>query len=118
VNEHDGRISVRNAPTGGAIFTVELPLSAGKPEEEASEAEAPSDLLFGKKVLIVDDERHIRRFLQQALGISRCQVQVASNRQEALKMTRTNSFDLIRLSRTTTSSPWRLILFPSMPWAW
>ena len=86
---------MRNAPTGGAIFTVELPLSAGDPHEEASEAPVASDWLSDKKILIVDDERHIRRFLQQALGSSGCQVEVASNRNEALEMVMKNSFDLI-----------------------
>ena len=95
IKEHDGRILVRNRPGGGAIFTVELPLQSGEVTEETVPREVSQELLYQKRILVVDDEPHICRFFQQALALFRCQVEVASSLREALNKVRGQSYDLV-----------------------
>ena len=94
IKEHDGRISVRNRPGGGAIFTVELPWYSGDTSGEARPRDLSRELLLGKRILVVDDEPHICLFFQQALSSFLCQVEVASTCREGLEKARRGSFDL------------------------
>ena len=95
IKEHNARISVRNRAGGGAIFTVELPLDKAEAPPEAESANPSQDLLFRKRILVVDDEPHIRLFFQQALSLFRCQVEVAASCKEAVDKVRAQPFDLI-----------------------
>ena len=95
IKEHDGRISVRNRPGGGAIFTVELPWYSGDTSGEARPRDLSRELLLGKRILVVDDEPHICLFFQQALSSFLCQVEAASTCREGLEKARRGSFDLI-----------------------
>ena len=47
------------------------------------------------KVLIIDDERAIRRALKEILEYENCQVLEAENGKEGLEMIRSNSLDVI-----------------------
>ncbi len=114
---HGGRIAIGEAPEGGALFSVELPLVApiGTPVGErapaaALEHHAVRDTLVALDggggarvaaaetsrplVLIIEDNHEMRRFLEETLGVE-LRVEVASNGQEGLDMARRTRPDLI-----------------------
>lgn len=53
--------------------------------------------MAGEKILIVDDEQDIRQLVTMYLEAERCQVSVAENGQQALKLVRSEKPDLIIL---------------------
>jgi CheY-like chemotaxis protein len=69
VGDHGGAIRVRSAPGEGATFEILLPLVSEPTETTAKSATAAPVLSgVGMKVLLVDDEDSVRRFVGIALG--------------------------------------------------
>ena len=68
VGDHGGAIRVRSAPGEGATFEILLPV-APEPKETAAESATAVPVLSGAglKVLLVDDEEPVRRFVSAAL---------------------------------------------------
>ncbi|HLC40084.1 MAG TPA: ATP-binding protein [Methylomirabilota bacterium] len=95
VKEHGGTISAYNTPHGGAVFTITLPVGDGEAVKEVAAEAAASDALTGKKILVVDDEPHIRRFFEQALGPTHSDVEIASTVSEAIEKVRRHAFDVV-----------------------
>ncbi len=98
IEEHKGRISARNSPAGGAIFTVELPIL----EQEATVAERQTahreeiDLTTPRRnILVVDDEMSIIDILYQVLKADGHRVDTALNGSVALRKIRSERYDLI-----------------------
>lgn len=58
VGLHGGTIRIEDAPGGGTIFVVSLPLAAAPPQ--ATVAAASSNVLAGLRVLVVEDNPDIR----------------------------------------------------------
>ena len=92
VERHGGDIAVANAPAGGAIFTVRLPLHRGDqtaaasvPAVAASPA-AGSPPLNGIRVLLLDQDRDVRELLGVVLRERGASVRLASSVDEALEM--------------------------------
>jgi CheY-like chemotaxis protein len=69
VGDHGGAIRVRSAPGEGATFEILLPL-VSEPTETTAKSSAAAPMLsgVGMKVLLVDDEEPVRRFVSLALG--------------------------------------------------
>lgn len=53
---HGGSISAGNAPGGGALFTVDLPVMSPAPGPAQAAAAPAASPLHGQRVLIIDDE--------------------------------------------------------------
>jgi len=98
VQEHHGAISARNAPEGGAVFTVELPIiePQGKERTEDAPAETPVAAASpGRNILVVDDELAIIDILYQVLRAEGHRVDTALNGTVALKKIQKERYDLI-----------------------
>ncbi|HUJ12120.1 MAG TPA: response regulator [Verrucomicrobiae bacterium] len=99
VQEHRGKILAENRLTGGARFTVELPvipcatraMEAEKTTETGSATSAP---LKGS-VLVVDDEPGIVEVLSEVLSGLGHKVVAATNGEEAMERIAVGSFDVI-----------------------
>ncbi|NIA68486.1 PAS domain S-box protein [Pelagibius litoralis] len=83
VTAHGGSISVENAASGGAAFTVLLP-AGGMIQTEEPEVAAPRLHSQERQILVVDDEPDITSFLVEVLEAAGHSVDVASSGQGAL----------------------------------
>jgi PAS domain S-box-containing protein len=84
VSQSGGYIWATSTPGQGTTFTILLPLT---PEPPAPKEEAPSDenALVGRRILVVEDESAVRRFLAEALESGGCEVVEAAHGLEALE---------------------------------
>ncbi len=96
VREHGGLIHAASPPGGGAVFTVELPLEAPPhgPAGEAAGAGEPGGLP-PLRVLVVDDEPLLLRFVAQALAGSGCRVEAVDRGDRALELLAGQEYDQI-----------------------
>ncbi len=98
VKEHQGRVWARNAPGGGAVFTVELPIRGPAPGSEmpAPEVERPGPS-SGRRgnILVVDDEASIVEILYEILKADGHRVDTAPNGRVAMRKIESQTYDLI-----------------------
>jgi signal transduction histidine kinase/HD-like signal output (HDOD) protein/ActR/RegA family two-component response regulator len=101
VTNHYGEIKVVSEPGQGTEMIVILPVSTPVtlPERpvvpEATECIAPTR--SGGRILVVDDERHIRDILAETLRDSGYQVDTAANGEEAVGRLRKAQYSLVLL---------------------
>jgi two-component system cell cycle sensor histidine kinase/response regulator CckA len=89
VEAHGGRLTHAPRSHGsGAVFTVELPLTADEPGAiPPADAAARSDRPTAeRRVLVLDDEPAIRRFLEKALRVSGREAVVATSGSQAVEL--------------------------------
>jgi two-component system NtrC family sensor kinase len=98
ISEHKGRIWAENSPSGGAIFTIQLPIEktplatpAGTPPAAATTTTFASSL----KILAVDDEPALLNLLRLIFTHRGHQVVTAPDGLTALQKLETQAFDLI-----------------------
>ncbi len=94
IEEHGGRIDVESAPGRGAKFIVSIPV-VGSRRKEKEVVIGKKTELTGKRILIVDDEEHIRGLLSAVLSANGHIVKTSSSGQEALALIEKESFDAI-----------------------
>ena len=98
IQEHRGKLLAENRSTGGARFTVELPIipCASAATENRQRVPTPASRPQGKgAVLIVDDEPGIVEVLTEILSDAGHTVAAATNGQEAIERIAGQSFDVI-----------------------
>jgi len=92
VKEHGGRLSLQSGGEGGATFTVELPAARDEAAAVvAAEAEPPASA----RVLVVDDEPHIQRYMRVTLEAWGHSVDVASDGEDGLRRALAEPYDVV-----------------------
>jgi signal transduction histidine kinase/ActR/RegA family two-component response regulator len=101
VRRHEGSVEVQSEVNGGTTFTIRLPAARGvrKPEaveEVAADAYAPA-VSVGKRarVLVVDDEQHVRDLLADILESEGCEAVTCESGDEAAALLTSGGFDAI-----------------------
>jgi CheY-like chemotaxis protein len=97
IESHGGAITVQNAPGGGAVFRVEIPITVlPRTRPPVSATEAPTATPTPQKViLIVDDEVGISKGLAYLFRRDGHQVDTAANGNLALARLQEREYDLI-----------------------
>jgi len=97
VKEHRGWIEVSTAPGEGSRFEFFLPASASPMEPETADLRGQVAARGrGERVLVVEDEADILRFLETALSAHGYQVTCAGNAERALELfTAAGGFDIV-----------------------
>lgn len=96
VEAHGGHIDVQSEPGRGACFTVVLPVSEGEiAAAEGADGAAPSIRLWGKRVLVIDDEPIVTNLVQRILNSASYEVETANDGSTALDLLRSTRYDAI-----------------------
>ncbi len=94
VKEHGGHISLATAPGSGATFSVELP-QVRAAEEESPAPPVPDTPSMRFRILLIDDEPHIRHYLRTTLEAWGHLVDEAGDGHSGLELATSGHFDLI-----------------------
>lgn len=97
IRRHEGVIEVESEMARGTTFRIRLPLARGavktQPTGELPAIEKPQ--LSQTRILVVDDEEHVRALLRDILESAGCEVRLAEGGREALRVFETEKLDAI-----------------------
>ncbi len=100
IEKHDGKIFVESEEGKGTIFTIYIPAEVKTEISEKNKKSKKEFNFFNKKILVMDDEKHIRDFLKNTLKSFGCIVDTAKNGEEVIEKCKTSKFDVIILDLT------------------
>ncbi len=98
VTEHGGRVWMEPTSAGGANFIIELPVQTDRAAAPPTVAPRYADRALrgaGERILVADDERHIRALASEILTSAGYAVTTAANGAEALQCMEEADFDLV-----------------------
>jgi CheY-like chemotaxis protein len=93
VARHGGEVVVLSREGHGSTFTIRLPLGSGRAEPGTAPLALAANA--GARVLVIDDEEHVREALADMLRLTHHEVVVASQGFEGLEHFRAAPFDLV-----------------------
>jgi len=87
VKQHKGRINVHSEPGNGTVFDIYFPAFPGKKEHAIKEKVKQRGIPAGQgeRILVIEDEEGIRRYVNRALLKNGYKVFLAGNAKEALE---------------------------------
>ena len=94
VAQHRGRIELQSAASGGACFSVRLPLSDSINPAPSAAPQDPA-AISAKTILVVDDETEVAELLAEILELAGHRVHVENSANAALERLQSESFDAI-----------------------
>ncbi len=97
VDNHFGHIDIQSEVGKGTTFTVELPINLDelRPSKGEIELSGLGSHMGNPKILVVDDEEHIREILKETLEMERLVVETAANGEQAIACLEKKLFDLM-----------------------
>jgi signal transduction histidine kinase/CheY-like chemotaxis protein len=103
IHRHEGEIEVETEPGCGSTFKIKLPISEGLLKEPEATTEtpfvAPTLSLVAEtsraRILVVDDEDHVRELLCEMIQSEGCEAIAASNGADALALLEAGNFDAV-----------------------
>ena len=98
IAEHNGKIYVKSEKGEGATFFVELPITNRSDQvlEPETKSEGPKKVV-NARILIVDDEDAVRKYLNRFLNAEGYTVECTNNAYDAFNMIKNNRYGLILL---------------------
>jgi len=93
INRHRGTISVDSVEGEGATFTIKLPISDGVIEKEKEKAVQGEHRKA--KILVIEDEEHVRDLLSAILLQGGHEVETASSGSRGIELFERNEFDMV-----------------------
>jgi PAS domain S-box-containing protein len=95
IKEHAGEIQVRNVPSRGAMFTIELPISFAAPATRTNETPALTAREAAGTILLVDDEEDVLQLEQEILTSHHLHFKTATSAAEGIEILRTVPIDAV-----------------------
>lgn len=98
VEQHEGKVGLENLPTGGAKFTIELPLLPIPALESPSALPpilAPRTKTPAASILVVEDEPTVAQLVADVLREDGHEVEAVTDSQEGLRRVSRSRYDLI-----------------------
>ncbi len=94
VRDHGGELYAWSSYGKGSVFTLELPIHVGM-EQDVQLAPPPTQQgLFGKRILVVDDEVHISRLMSDVLETQGAEIDLANSGMQAVEQIKAKEYDL------------------------
>jgi CheY-like chemotaxis protein len=97
VERHGGQVAVDTELGRGTSFIIRLPTA--KAPDDSSPDEEQSEPVEGCRVLVVDDEDHVRGLVSEYLSYDGNTVETAANGQQAIEKLRGDTFDIVITDR-------------------
>ncbi|MGZ8782556.1 MAG: response regulator [Gaiellaceae bacterium] len=94
VRQNGGFVTLSSEPGEGTTFEILLPLVAG-PVSPPAALPTPTHILGTERILLVEDEEIVRTLVQAILLGKGYDVLVAADGEEAIRLSRTEPFDLL-----------------------
>ena len=99
IRRHEGTVEVESEVGAGSSFCIKLPITqnatSSEPVLELSKTKAAPAPVTEMRILVVDDEEHVRDLLRDILEAEGCGVSLARNAREALSLCDRGGFDAV-----------------------
>ncbi len=95
IKDHGGDIKAENIGNSGVRFTVSLPFAKEKATKEVETKKIKLTVPKGIRLLFVEDEESIRRYISKAFSKEKISVHLAKDGKEAIERIEKTEFDLI-----------------------
>ncbi|RXK81636.1 PAS domain S-box protein [Chlorobaculum sp. 24CR] len=92
VRQHGGIIQASSIPGAGASFRICFPLQASEPEPAQPDEPKSQQKSNGAKVLVVEDDEMVRKFVVQALDEEEFDIRAAESGEAALALIESGAF--------------------------
>ncbi len=94
IKEHGGDIKAENIGNSGVRFTISLPVTEEKKKKEV-ETKTKLTIHKGIRLLFVEDEEPIRRYISRVFSKEKISVHMAKDGKEAIELIEKTEYDLI-----------------------
>jgi signal transduction histidine kinase/ActR/RegA family two-component response regulator len=99
IRRHEGIVEVESEVGSGTSFCIRLPITEAlpnpRPVSELSRVTVSPEPVTALRILVVDDEEHVRELLRDILETEGCEVRMAQSAREALSIFEKENFDAI-----------------------